>query len=113
MQRNDNRRLQGRGRAINFRSSCCAAALLTAGLAPALADDNILHPGNLVVTRTVYDNTNPPNITAGVTQLPPGCPVALADPPTCSAAVSGHLSRCVQQREHRRRLRHDIEDSPR
>ena len=42
-------------------------------------------PGNLVVARSVYTNGN--NITAGVTNLPPGCTrVTPADP--CTAAVT-------------------------
>ena len=40
----------------------------------AQADDNDpdLRPGNLLLSRVVYDN-NPNNVTAGVTVLPPGC----------------------------------------
>ena len=39
----------------------------------ALADDDaFLRPGNLLVSRVVYDN-NPANLTPGVTVLPPGC----------------------------------------
>ena len=53
-----------------------AATLLAAGLTytqSAVADDDDgFRPGNLLVSRAVYDN-NPNNVVAGVTQLPPGC----------------------------------------
>jgi len=65
-----------------FRSSCCVAALLAAGLAPALADDDAFHPGNLLVSRAVYDN-NPANVVAGSTQLSPGCTGA-----NCATAIA-------------------------
>ena len=42
-------------------------------------------PGNLVVSRSVYTNTN--NITAGITVLPPNC--SLANCPTPVTAVVG------------------------
>jgi hypothetical protein len=67
-----------------------AATLLAAGLAhtqPALADDDDgFRPGNLLVSRSVYDN-NPNNIVAGVTQLPPGCSSATP----CAAANAGGI----------------------
>jgi len=44
---------------------------------------NFFIPGNLVVTRSVYANEN--NISAGVTNLPPGCGAA-ADP--CMTAIT-------------------------
>src|SRR5690349_7679276 len=74
-----------------FASACPAigraglAALLLAGVAQAplaRADDDGFRPGNLLVSRVVYDN-NPNNVTAGVTQLPPNC-VA----PNCVTAVA-------------------------
>ena len=54
-----------------------AVTLLLSGLAHipvALADDEDadFRPGNLLVSRVVYDN-NPNNVVAGVTVLPPGC----------------------------------------
>src|ERR1700730_8889630 len=54
-----------------------AVTLLLSGLAHipvALADDEDadFRPGNLLVSRVVYDN-NPNNVAAGVTVLPPGC----------------------------------------
>jgi hypothetical protein len=62
-------------RAMLFQSGF-AATLLAAGLThiqPAVADDDDgFRPGNLLVSRAVYDN-NPNNVVAGVTQLPPGC----------------------------------------
>src|SRR6516162_5016660 len=42
-----------------------------AGAPPAHADDLVLQPGNLLVSRSVYDN-NPNNVTVGES-LPPGC----------------------------------------
>jgi hypothetical protein len=44
------------------------------GATSALADDDDvdLKPGNLLVSRSVYDN-NPANVVAGVTVLPPNC----------------------------------------
>ncbi|MGO8913077.1 MAG: hypothetical protein ACLQDM_27655 [Bradyrhizobium sp.] len=47
-------------------------------------DDDIFRPGNLLVSRSVYDNNNPPNIVPGTTQLPPNC-VA----PNCVTATDG------------------------
>jgi hypothetical protein len=54
-----------------------AITFLLSGLAassPALADDDDadFRPGNLLVSRVIYDN-NPNNVVAGVTQLPPNC----------------------------------------
>jgi len=52
------------------------ASILACGLThtpSALADDAaVLRPGNLLVSRVVYDN-NSANVVAGVTLLPPGC----------------------------------------
>ena len=48
-----------------------ALALLCLIQSPtAFADDDDFRPGNLLVSRVVYDN-NPNNIVAGVTLLPP------------------------------------------
>jgi hypothetical protein len=71
------RRLEGRKPThVMIFQSGFAGALLLAGLThtqPALADDDDgFRPGNLLVSRAIYDN-NPNNIVAGVTQLPPGC----------------------------------------
>lgn len=68
-------------------SSSAEAQGIDLGLFPG----NLFVPGNLVVTRSVYTNGN--NITAGVTNLPPGCtPVTTANPspadPCAAAAVS-------------------------
>lgn len=57
--------------------SCLAVSLLlssVAGISDALADDDGFRftPGNLLVSRSVYDN-NPKNVEAGVTLLPPNC----------------------------------------
>ena len=57
--------------------SCLAVNLLlssVAGISNALADDDGFRftPGNLLVSRSVYDN-NPKNVEAGVTLLPPNC----------------------------------------
>jgi hypothetical protein len=60
------------------------AALLLAGVAQvplARADDDGFRPGNLLVSRVVYD-AKPSLITPGVTQLPPNC-VA----PNCVTAI--------------------------
>jgi hypothetical protein len=55
-----------------------------AGATRALADDDGVEfkPGNVLLSRSVYDN-NPGNVTAGVTLLPPNC-VA----PNCVTAVA-------------------------
>jgi hypothetical protein len=52
-----------------------AVSLLLSGIVGAtgaLADDDGFKPGNLLVSRSVYDN-NPANVVAGVTLLPPNC----------------------------------------
>jgi hypothetical protein len=41
----------------------------------ALADSDYFEPGNLLLSRAVYDN-NPNNVQKGVTQLPPNCTTA-------------------------------------
>jgi hypothetical protein len=51
------------------------AVFCLAGSQAALGDDNgptFFFPGNLLVSRSVYDN-NPNNVVAGVTLLPPNC----------------------------------------
>jgi len=59
-----------------FRSGIAVALFLSGivGATVALAgdDDFGLRPGNLLVSRSVYDN-NAANVVAGVTQLPPNC----------------------------------------
>src|SRR5215467_3322931 len=49
-----------------------ALALVQSPTAFAADDDADFRPGNLLVSRVIYDN-NPNNIVAGVTLLPPGC----------------------------------------
>jgi hypothetical protein len=66
------------------------ATLLLAGLShspAALAEDDggDLRPGNLLVSRVVYDN-NPANVVAGVTVLPPNCVGAACAKATDSGA---------------------------
>ena len=66
--------------------SCLSATFVFTALAggsAAFADSAYFLPGNLIVSRSVYDN-NPNNVVAGVTQLPPNC-VA----PNCATAVAG------------------------
>ncbi len=70
-----------------------AITLLLSGLAHthvALADDDnaVFQPGNLLVSRAVYDN-NPNNVVAGVTLLPPGCMGSACVPATASGAYPG------------------------
>jgi len=62
---------------LAFRSCLVVNLLLSsvAGISDAVADDDDgfrFAPGNLLVSRSVYDN-NPNNIQAGVTLLPPNC----------------------------------------
>ena len=71
-----------------FLQSGLAVAVLLSGLASipvALADDDDadLRPGNLLLSRVVYDN-NPNNVVAGVTVLPPNCVGA-----ACAKATAG------------------------
>jgi hypothetical protein len=72
-------------RSSAFRSGL-AVTLFLSGAASALADDDgiNLSPGNLLVSRSVYDNKNPANIVAGSTQLPPNCL-----PANCVTATDG------------------------
>jgi hypothetical protein len=59
-----------------FRSGIAVTLFLSGivGATSAFADDDDvgLRPGNLLVSRSVYDN-NPANVVAGVTLLPPNC----------------------------------------
>src|SRR5215467_8891487 len=57
--------VRGSGWAVTFLLSGAA------GAPPAHADDLVLQPGHLLVSRSVYDN-NPNNVTVGES-LPPGC----------------------------------------
>src|SRR3974390_895447 len=70
-----------------FQSGLSSALFLTllAGGPAAFADDDDFHfePGNLLVSRVVYDN-QASNVSAGITQLPPNC-VA----PNCVTATDG------------------------
>lgn len=47
-------------------------AALVVGVGTSAGSSDYFVPGNLVVSRSVYDN-NPANVQAGVTVLPPGC----------------------------------------
>jgi hypothetical protein len=47
-----------------------AMGLSASGGPAALADSDYFQPGNLLLSRALYDN-NPNNVQAGVTQLPP------------------------------------------
>lgn len=62
-----------------------------------LIPGNVFIPGNLAVTRSVY--TDGKNITAGVTNLPPGCTPVTAGNPTpadpCITAVTSSASPLV------------------
>jgi hypothetical protein len=70
-----------------FRTSLAATLLLSGvvGTTGAFADEDDINfrPGNLLVSRSVYDN-NPGNVVAGTTLLPPNC-VA----PNCVTATDG------------------------
>jgi hypothetical protein len=60
-----------------FRSGLAVTLFLSGftGGPGALADSDYFQPGNLLLSRAVYDN-NPNNVQAGVTQLPPNCTTA-------------------------------------
>jgi hypothetical protein len=62
-----------------------AVTLLLSGFTggQALADDDYFRPGNLLVSRVIYDN-NPNNVQKGVTQLPPNCTTATPCVPAAS-----------------------------
>lgn len=53
-------------------SAIFLSTLVSGTVAYADDDDAYFKPGNLLVSRSVYDN-NPNNVLAGVTQLPPNC----------------------------------------
>src|SRR6516165_7689291 len=57
--------------------------LSTSGGRAALADSDYFQPGNLLLSRALYDN-NPNNVQAGFTQLPPNCTAATP----CATAIS-------------------------
>ncbi len=70
-----------------------AITLLLSGLThthAAIADDDnaVFQPGNLLVSRAVYDN-NPNTVVAGVTLLPPGCVGSACVTATASGAYPG------------------------
>jgi hypothetical protein len=71
------------GLAVTLLLSSAVSGVL--GATPALADDDDIDfkPGNLLVSRSVYDN-NPANVVAGTTLLPPNCVVA-----NCVTATDG------------------------
>ena len=78
-----------------FRKSLAVTFFLSGvvGATGAFADDDDakFRPGNLLISRSVYDN-NPENVVAGTTVLPPNC-VA----PNCVTATdSGAISVCLQ-----------------
>jgi hypothetical protein len=61
-------------RSLSFQSGL-AATLFVSGIAggpAAIADSDYFRPGNLLLSRVLYDN-NPNNVVAGVTLLPPNC----------------------------------------
>jgi hypothetical protein len=74
-------------RTLVFRSGLAVTLLMSgaAGGPSARAEDDgvELRPGNLLVSRVIYDN-NPKNVEAGVTLLPPNC-----IPPACAIATDG------------------------
>ena len=58
-------------------AAAIAGLTATAGSSSGGGHDDHLVPGNLLVSRSVYDG-NPANVTAGVTVLPPGCTTGCA-----------------------------------
>ena len=72
---------------VSQAAAVVALALLCLVQSPtAFADDDAdFRPGNLLVSRVVYDN-NPNNIVAGVTLLPPGCVGSACTSATASGA---------------------------
>ncbi len=65
-----------------------AAAVVGGTAKPAQSDDNYFTPGNLIVSRSVYDN-NPNTLVVKVTPLPPNCVAAstlCTTPPTTAIA---------------------------
>jgi hypothetical protein len=66
-----------------------AVTFVLSGLTPThvvLADDAAFHPGNLVVSRVIYDN-NPTNVTIGMT-LPPNCVASVTNGIACDTATA-------------------------
>jgi len=63
-----------------------AAALVAGFTAFAAGDSSYFYPGNLVVSRSVYDN-NPNNVQVGQ-MLPPNCDTTMAAAGSCVTAVS-------------------------
>ena len=61
-----------------------SAAMVGGAARFAQSDSNYFSPGNLVVSRSVYDN-NPNNVQAGITVLPPNCAVTSG---ACSPVVT-------------------------
>src|SRR6516162_3479607 len=74
----------------NFKHLQCTTAIVGAFSAlsgpTALADPNVWQPGNLLVSRVVYDN-NPNNVTVGMT-LPPNCVPSVVNSITCNTATA-------------------------
>jgi hypothetical protein len=66
--------------------SSLAVTFLLSGLTPTHADDAVFQPGNLVVSRVIYDN-NASNVTVGMT-LPPDCVASVVNSITCDMAVA-------------------------
>jgi hypothetical protein len=66
--------LSGRGRRGAFAQrltlALLTAAVVGGSVTSAQSDSNYFSPGNLVVSRSVYDN-NPNNVQTGITILPP------------------------------------------
>jgi hypothetical protein len=65
-----------------------AATLFVSGFAggpAALADSDYFQPGNLLLSRVIYDN-NPNNVTIGMT-LPPNCVPSTTYSITCVTAL--------------------------
>jgi hypothetical protein len=79
-------RLLTRSAALTLALAALGAGLSTSAQAdpghfPGLYDGHGLQPGNLLVSRSVFEND--PNLKAGETQLAPGC-----TPPNCGTAVA-------------------------
>ncbi len=89
-------RLRTFGLVLAALSSTIAICVFTAAAQNGSA---YFYPGNLVLSRSVYDN-NPNNIQVGAT-LPPDCASG------CSTAMG------LEQRHDRCQLRHHLEDLPR
>src|SRR5882757_1405061 len=78
----------GRGRrgamGRRLKLALLSAAMVVGAAEFAQSDGNYFSPGNLVVSRSVYDN-NPNNVQAGITVLPPNCAVTSG---ACSPVVT-------------------------